>query len=118
MLETRLRKMGLMSQWKAFAALANDTLGIPVEAMPLYSSDNKWSKKAEKILRLILESGNFGHGRDMSYKKKYPKAIEYLISFWVYTKYSLLQFQIFPKEALRGWCRTIPQGVKNKLKKR
>lgn len=118
LVEKRLEKMGLIPHWKSFAALAINTLGMPVEAMPLYSPDNKWRKKAEKILRLILESGNFGRGRDMSYKKKYPKTIEYLISFRVYTKYSFLRFQIFPKEALRGWRRTIRLGVTNKLKRR
>ena len=118
LLESRLLGMGLMPQWKAFAFLAVNTLGMPGDAMPLYSPEKKWCKKAESILKLIFESGNFGHGRDMSYKKKYPPLIEYLISFGVYTKYSFLQFHIFPKEALRGWCRTIPQGVKNKLKKR
>lgn len=117
LLETRLKRMGLMPKWQAFAALAVDTLDIPVEAMPLYSSEKKWSKKAEKILRLILESGNFGHGRNMSYKQKYPKAIEYLISFWVYSKYSFLQFQIFPLDAIKGWGRIIRLGVMNKMKK-
>lgn len=118
LLESRLLEMGLMPQWKAFASLAVNTLGMPVEAMPLYSLDKKWRLKAEKILKLILESGNFGHGRDMSYKRKCPKLIEHLISFWVYSKYSFLQFQIFPKEALRGWGRTIRLGVTNKMKKR
>ena len=34
--------MGLMSEWKAFAAVAVDWLGMPVEAIPLYSSNRKW----------------------------------------------------------------------------
>lgn len=118
LLETRIRKAAMMKQWKAFSSFAVDTLGMPAVAMPFYSSDSKWSKKAEKILRLLLESGNFGQSRDMSYKKKYPKLVEYLISFWVYSNYSFLQFQIFPKEALRGWGKTIRLGMMNKLKKR
>lgn len=117
LLNKRLHKMGLMAEWRAFAAFAVEYLGMPVEAMPLYAAEKKWSKKAEKILRLILELGNFGHGRDMSYKQKYPKAIEYLISFMVYSKYSFLQFQIFPFDAMKGWGRTITLGVKNKIKK-
>lgn len=36
LLESRIRKMGLMSEWKAFASLAVDTLGMPVELMPFY----------------------------------------------------------------------------------
>lgn len=116
LLESRVRRMGLMSQWKALAALAVNTLGMPVEAMPLYSTDKKWVRKANRVLLLILESGNFGHGRDMSHKQNYPKVIEYLISFWIYTKYSIRQFIIFPKEAFTGWIRTISLGVKAKTK--
>ena len=33
-LESRIRKAGLMSEWKAFAALVVEYLGMPVEAMP------------------------------------------------------------------------------------
>lgn len=118
LLEERLQKMGLLPQWQAFAALAVDTLGMPADAMPLYSSDKKWSKKARRILSLILESGNFGHGRDMSHKQKYSKPIEYLISFLVYSKYSFLQSQIFPFDALKGWRRIIKMGVKSKIKRK
>ena len=117
LLEYRLRKMGLLPHWKAFAALAVDTLGMPVEAMPLYSDREIWHKKGDRILSLILESGNFGHGRDQSYKKKYPKFLEYAISFWVFTRYGFKQFVIFPSDAVRGWMRTISLGVKAKMKR-
>lgn len=117
LLESRLRKMGLLSHWKAFAALAVDMLGMPVEAMPLYNEGKKWHKKGNRILSLILESGNFGHGRDQSYKKKYPKLIEYAISFWIFTRYGIRQFMIFPSDALRGWMRTVCLGVKAKMER-
>mgnify|MGYP007016824113 CR=1 FL=1 len=35
--------MGLMSEWKAFGAYAVEFLGMPVEALPLYSADAKWN---------------------------------------------------------------------------
>lgn len=53
LLEKRVRKSGLMTEWKAFAALAVEYLGMPVEAMPLY--DVRGKKKAEKILKHILK---------------------------------------------------------------
>lgn len=58
-LKSRIRKAGLMSEWKAFAALAVEYLGMPVEAMPLYSSDKKWKKKAKKIVTFILKGGEW-----------------------------------------------------------
>ena len=117
LLESRLRKMGLLPHWKAFAALAVDSLGMPVVAMPLYNDGKKWHKKGDRILSLIVESGNFGHGRDQSYKKKYPMLIEYAISFWVFTRYGIRQFLIFPSDAVRGWMRTVFLGVKAKMKR-
>lgn len=55
LLENRLRKAGLMSEWKSFAALAVDYLGMPMDAMPLFSPDKKWKKKGEKILNFLLK---------------------------------------------------------------
>lgn len=66
LLEKRLKRMGLINEWKAFASVAVDWLGIPVDAMPLYSSDKKWSRKAEHIIEFVLESGNFGHNRKIA----------------------------------------------------
>lgn len=38
LLESRLRGMDLMPEWKRFAALTVGYLGIPIDAMPLYSA--------------------------------------------------------------------------------
>lgn len=61
--ECRLKKMRLTTEWKAFAAVAVDYLGIPVESMPLYSPDFRWSRKANHIMSFIFKTGNFGHNR-------------------------------------------------------
>ncbi len=63
LLETRIRKMGLMSEWRAFGAFAVEYLGMPSEVMPMYSPDAKWKRKADKICAFILEVGNMGHNR-------------------------------------------------------
>ena len=49
-----LKDMGLLSEWRAFSALAVDWLGMPLEAMPLYSGERKWSKKAILLLNRVL----------------------------------------------------------------
>lgn len=77
LLESRIRKAGVISEWKTFGALAVDYLGMPVETMPLLNSSNdqeikKFKKKADKVIEFVLETGNFGHNRDYSYYKKYP----------------------------------------------
>ncbi len=80
LLESRIRKMGLMTEWRAFASLAVDTLGMPAEAMPFY--DVRFKDKAYKILRRVLKSGNFGHNNDLSYRIRY-KGISYkIVATW------------------------------------
>lgn len=69
LLESRIRKAGLMKEWKAFAALAVAYLGMPVEAMPLYDvrgkmSDRRYNKKAELILKHILKGEPYSKVRD------------------------------------------------------
>lgn len=61
LLESRIRKAGLMTEWKGFAEVAVYYLGMPVEAMPLYNlNENHNPKRTEKIINLILRgcSGN------------------------------------------------------------
>lgn len=78
-LELRVKKAGLMSEWKAFGAYAVDYLGMPAEVMPFYSSDYKWKRKAKRINDFILNVGNMGHSRDSHYMK-YPFLIRKSIS--------------------------------------
>jgi len=53
LLEIRLLKTNLMSEWKAFGAFVIDYLGMPSEIMPFYEDTAKWHKKAEKIMRYV-----------------------------------------------------------------
>lgn len=58
LLESRLHKAGLMTEWKAFAAVAVDNLGMLKEAVPLYDDSAKWHQKAEKILNHMFNLKN------------------------------------------------------------
>lgn len=80
LLESRIRKAGLMTEWKAFASLAVNTLGMPEEAMPFYSRG--YEKRAGRILRHILKSGNMGHNNDLSYRAKYGSMASGIITFY------------------------------------
>ena len=62
-LEARLKKVKLMSEWRAFGMFAVDYLGMPEEAMPFYCKDGKWKRKARQILAFVLKTGNMGHNR-------------------------------------------------------
>lgn len=110
LLESRIRKAGMMTEWKAFAALAVDYLGMPSEAMPMYSTSSKWSKKASKILTFVLETGNFGHNRDYGYFEKYPYLVYKTISFWKHIKDGYRYFRIFPLDSLKVMVRRMLVG--------
>lgn len=55
-LESRIRRAGLMSEWKAFAALAVEYLDMPVEAMPFYGVRSKKDEvRGKKLVDFILK---------------------------------------------------------------
>ena len=103
LLETRINEAGLMSEWKAFAALAVNWLGMPVDAIPLYSSDKKWIRKASRILGFVLESGNFGHNREAAQGK--------LHSVWLKTKDFACLSLVFPLDSIKFFFHFLGNGI-------
>ena len=99
LLESRLHKMGLMTEWKAFAAFAVEYLGMPVDAMPLYSDDVRWKKKASNICAFVLEVGNFGHKQRRNYNGM-SYFVRKFISFWGRLSDILRHFMVFPKDSI------------------
>lgn len=111
LLESRVRKMGLMNVWKGFAAFAVEYLGMPSDAMPFYSSEKKWKRKADRISSFILEVGNFGHNRDSSYYSKYPRLIRKVFSFGRRCEDMLRHTKIFPLETFRFFPNMVYNGL-------
>ena len=116
LLESRIRKAGVLTEWKAFAAFAVEYLGMPMDAMLLYSDSGKWKRKARRILKMVMDSGNFGHSRDMSYKQKYPFVVRYAMSFWMYTRMALDRFAISPRNAIISWWAIVKMGASAAVK--
>lgn len=112
-LESHIRALGIMTEWKVFASLAVNTLGMPEEAMPLYENNEKWRKKADKVLLRIMADGNFGHNKDLSYADRHKPIVRKLISFWRHTRDSITQFGIFPLDTIKAWNSMVVNGVKD-----
>lgn len=110
LLESRVRKMGLMSEWKAFAAYAIEYLGMPEEAMPLLGVEAKWSRKAARINAFVLEVGNFGHKQRRDFS-----GMSYLnrkfVSFWGRLSDMLRHFRIFPLDSIRFFGGVLRSGL-------
>lgn len=98
LLEKRIRKVGIMTEWKAFASLAVDSLGMPAEAMPFY--DERFKAKGEKVLRLVMEAGNFGHNKDLSYRTRYKGVAYKVVSLWRRIWDFARFVPIFPKDSV------------------
>lgn len=104
LLEERLKRMGLMSEWRTFAALAVDWLGMPAEAMPLYSPNKKWSRKAKQIIAFVLETGNFGHNRQRRPGK--------MNSVWRKVKDFARHARVFPWDSVKFFFHFLGSGIR------
>lgn len=115
---TRLKKMGLMSEWKAFASVMVEYLGMPDIYLPLYSSSTRWKFKSSLIVKFILDTGNFGRNRDRSRYRKYSYFVYKGISFYRNTIDSIRLFFIFPIDATRVWCLRLRDGIQQVCKRK
>lgn len=113
LLEKRLLRLKLMTEWKAFGAFVVSFLGMPVGAMPFYSANTKWKRKAERIKGFVMMSGNFGHKRDMSYYSKYPFFVRKAISMKRRIEDLLRHAVIFPLDSLRYFPKIMTDGFRN-----
>lgn len=121
LLEVRLRKAGLMSEWKAFGAYAVEYLGMSAEAMPFYSDGGRWKRKAKLINKFILSVGNMGHKRG-SWLKEHDSWLSR--QFVVRKTFSMFRrigdlmnhARIFPLDSLRFSFTIMKNGVKSAMR--
>ena len=121
LLESRIKRARLVSEWKAFGALAIEYLGFPKDSMPLLDvrskkEDVRWRKKADRIMEFILKSGNMGHNRDMSHFSKYPYLIRKFVSMGRRIGDLINHARIFPLDSLRFFPRIMFNGVRSAMK--
>ena len=116
LLQSRLEAMRLMSEWKVFGSVAVNWLGMAAEAMPFYSPEKRWRRKAARSLSFLLETGNFGHKRGHSRYDNSIVIIQRIGSLWIHTCDSIRQSFIFPIDSFRIWGRMFCLGISDTLK--
>ena len=120
LLEQRIKRAGLMSEWKAFGALAIEYLGFPKGSMPLLNVgvdlNASLKRKADRIMEFILKSGNMGHNRDMSHFSKYPYLIRKCVSMGRRISDLINHARIFPLDSLRFFPRIMFNGVRSAIR--
>lgn len=109
LLESRIKRMGLMSEWKVFGTFAVEYLGMPFEAMPFYSQDEKMKRKADRIFAFIMEVGNMGHNRE-GYRK-YSYVIRKAKSLGRRCGDLMHHSMIFPMDSLRFFPNILFHGL-------
>lgn len=110
LLESQIRMMGVMDEWKAFGAMAVEYLGMPSEAMPFYAP--RFSHKGVEVLKFVMEVGNFGHNRDTSYYNNRFLFIRKAISFKQRVGDLCRHASIFPMNSLRFFFGITWNGLK------
>ena len=120
LLEQRIKRTGLVSEWKAFGALAIEYLGFPKGSMPLLDVgvdlNANLKRKADRIMKFILKSGNMDHNRDMSHFSKYPYLIRKCVSMGRRIGDLINHARIFPLDSLRFFPRIMFNGVRSAMR--
>ena len=115
LLETRIKEMGLMSEWNVFATLAINELGMPQEAVPLFLPSSKFRKRSKKVLSIIIISGNSeSHNTNKTTSNSF--ILRKSVSLWRHTKDGLRHFIVFPLDSIKVWIYMIQHGMQAVLK--
>lgn len=115
-LEFRLKRAGIMTEWKAFYALASKYLGMLDMDSGFMCHDSRFDKKADRIMDFILKSGNMGHNRDMSHFSKQPYLIRKCVSMGRRIGDLINHARIFPLNSLRFFPSIMWNGMRSAIR--
>ena len=99
-----LSGMKLMVPWQTFGCIAVDVLGLKSDDFPFY--DRKYKRKSEKVLRRIMNEGNFGQQTDFMRNPTKGYGYEKLFSLKCYVERFFGLVWLFPSQAvlqIRHW---------------
>lgn len=96
-LKKLLADMDMLKPWQAFGGILVKYLGLPQEEFPFYAGE----AKAGKLLRHILDDGNFG--KDTAYYTRRSKNYIFtkLNALWCHVTRGARMFSIFPGQVVR-----------------
>ncbi len=114
LLESRLKQMGIMSEWQAFAAFLVRYLGLPEQEAPFYNSHAE--VKAAKLWKFMEEVGNFGKKRRRRDRSGDPYLIRKVESFFLNSKDFLRHAGIFPLDSVKFFWKYFTTGTRAALR--
>ncbi len=121
MLEQRIKRTGLVSEWKVFYNLASRYLGMPDLGSRLMAKDSRFDKKADRIMKFILKSGNMGHNRGswlMDHDSWLSRQYVVRKAFSMFRRIGDLinHARIFPLDSLRFFPRIMWNGIRSAMR--
>lgn len=114
LLESRLKQMGIMSEWQAFATFLVHYLGLPEQEAPFYNSHAE--VKAAKLWKFMEEVGNFGKKRRRRDRSGDPYLIRKVESFFLNSKDFLRHAGIFPLDSVKFFWKYFTTGTRAALR--
>ena len=106
--------MNSMNPWQIFGCVLVDYLGLPQEKFPFYNS--RKLPKAKRLLKMILEEGNFGHSSLYYRERNHGYLIEKLLSLKWHISRRFKMFMIFQYQAVTRFFTSIKGGISQVLK--
>lgn len=116
LLEKRIRKMGLMTEWKAFYNLSSRYLGMPDYGAGLMVYDSRYDKKADWIMDFVLMSGNFGHNREIKRSRHF--LVGKIQAAWFKMGDFARHARVFPLDSVKFYCHYVVDGVRQAREKK
>lgn len=113
-LEDRISRMGLITEWKVFASLAVQYLGMPETAMPMFGSnvqEFKW--EAARLMDFVLKVGNFGHNREVEWSNGFKRRTSLI---WHRITDTFKLSLVFPLDAPRFLLNYAVDGVRGLMR--
>lgn len=122
-IEERIKRAELVTEWKAFYALASKYLGMPdlVQGSGLMVHDSGFDKKADKIMEFVLKAGNMGHNRGSGFRDNGSWLVrQYVVrkAFSMFRRIGDLinHARIFPLASLRFFPCIMFNGVRSAIR--
>lgn len=104
-----LKKMDMLYPWQVFGGVMVKGLGMPQCEFPFYTDIKE--QTIQKVLRRILDEGNFGYKTNYYERYRYSFLRKKLNSLKWYTLRSWNLFGLFPKQTARSFGNTIVLGT-------
>lgn len=107
-LQRLLTDMDMMVPWQAFGCVLVDVLGMPEEEFPFF--DRAQEVKVAKIIRRVLDEGNFGKERGVFKNRGTNYLLNKTRSFFGHIYKSVDLVRIFPRPVWNQYKNTIVRG--------